>query len=103
MNELSALIPMNGIAGLHGFVARQAAGGLSRRQSPLRRRSGDRLPSARDRDGFYSPVLKPNGVRTMNSTSTADTANSFFQVLTIAMVGLFILAKVAQFIVTNIA
>jgi hypothetical protein len=38
----------------------------------------------------------------MNFTSTADTANSFFQVLTIAMVGLFILAKVAQFVVNNI-
>jgi hypothetical protein len=49
------------------------------------------------------PGIETNGVKTMNSTSTADTANSFFQVLTIAMVGLFILAKVAQFVVNNIA
>jgi hypothetical protein len=97
------LMPMNENAGLHGFVARRAAGGLSRRQSPLRRRSGDRLPSACDRAGFYSSALKPNGVETMNSHSTADTANSFFQVLTIALVGLFTLAKVAQFVVNNIA
>lgn len=39
----------------------------------------------------------------MNSHSTADIANSFFQILTIALVGFFTLAKVAQFVVNNIA
>jgi hypothetical protein len=39
----------------------------------------------------------------MNTYSTADKANSFFQVLTIAMVGLFSLAKIAQFVAGNIA
>src|SRR5215213_4075661 len=99
MNETSALIAMNRFAGLHGFVARQAVRVFSRPQSPLRRRSGDRIPSACDRYGFYSLSLKPNGVETMNTTSSADTANSFFQVLTITLVGLFTLAKVAQFVV----
>jgi hypothetical protein len=39
----------------------------------------------------------------MNAYSTADTANSFFQALTIAMVGLFTLAKIALFVAGNIA
>lgn len=39
----------------------------------------------------------------MNSYSSADTANAFFQVLTIALVGLFILGRVAQFVFNNIA
>lgn len=38
----------------------------------------------------------------MNSHSTADTANSFFQVVTIALIGLFTLAKIAQFVAGNI-
>ena len=39
----------------------------------------------------------------MNSHSKADIANSFFQVVTIAMVGLFTLARIAQFVIGNIA
>ena len=39
----------------------------------------------------------------MKNHSTADIANSFFQVVTIAMVGLFTLAKIAQFVAGNIA
>ena len=39
----------------------------------------------------------------MNSINTADAANSFFQVLTIALVGLFTLAKITQFVLGNIA
>jgi hypothetical protein len=93
---------MNGSAGLHGFVAAGPAGVISRRQSPIRRRSGDSFPSACDSHGFYSSALKPNGVAPMNNHSTADTANSFFQVLTIALVGLFTLAKVATFVAGTI-
>ena len=38
----------------------------------------------------------------MNFPTTTDTANSFFQVVTIALVGLFTLAKIAQFVAGNI-
>lgn len=39
----------------------------------------------------------------MHNPSAADTANSFFQVVTIAMVGIFTLATIAQFLAGNIA
>ena len=94
---------MNGFAGLHGFVAKGMAGAIWRRQSPRRRRSRDRRPSPCDRAGFYSLALKPDGVDPMNNYSIADIANSAFQVLTIAALGLFTLAETVRFVLTTIA
>ena len=63
--------------------------------------------TARDRWAVYSCVLKPNGVIAMNNQTRIEaineTANNAFQMVTIALVGLFSLAQTVQFIASAMA